>query len=398
MNGIDTLLDKRSVAGARLEDLLTEREYTKSGFCKACGMSKPTLDKILSGMIGSVADYEKHMRKILDYLNITPDVLIGNAVLPYSRVRQLRSILHIKKEEIAEAINVSIDRLGEIEAGASMTKAELRDLALSLGTSSHCILGQNVFSLQTTVLDDIVGDSKDDDAQLSGFWGHIGIMPTNSTEYIWYPITGYEERRVLFSLSDKQVVIPCMNNKLLYLNLTKIKSVVLLEDACDAPYNYNWDPTVGEGEIPLVVYEVLDDYFFDVAENDVHDTEYSPKLQEHLNMLIKEEKWTEEDAHEMIYGIRIRYADGSIVDNTMEMRNVAAYGAVSDLADVAESLYIYGDSVEPQEYISFTDWNGAATCLNKNEVSVIEMPLITVEKMIIKRIMKDVKEVMKERN
>ena len=223
-------------------------------------------------------------------------------------------------------------------------------------------------------------------------------MPTNSTEYIWYPITGYEERRVLFSLSDKQVVIPCMNNKLLYLNLTKIKSVVLLEDACDAPYNYNWDPTVGEGEIPLVVYEVLDDYFFDVAENDVHDTEYSPKLQEHLNMLIKEEKWTEEDAHEMIYGIRIRYADGSIVDNTMEMRNVAAYGAVSDLADVAESLYIFGDSVEPQEYISFTDWNGAATCLNKNEVSVIEMPLITVEKMIIKRIMKDVKEVMKERN
>ena len=378
MNGIDTLLDKRSVAGARLEDLLTEREYTKSGFCKACGMSKPTLDKILSGMIGSVADYEKHMRKILDYLNITPDVLIGNAVLPYSRVRQLRSILHIKKEEIAEAINVSIDRLGEIEAGASMTKAELRDLALSLGTSSHCILGQNVFSLQTTVLDDIVGDSKDDDAQLSGFWGHIGIMPTNSTEYI--------------------LVIPCMNNKLLYLNLTKIKSVVLLEDACDAPYNYNWDPTVGEGEIPLVVYEVLDDYFFDVAENDLHDTEYSPKLQEHLNMLIKEEKWTEEDAHEMIYGIRIRYADGSIVDNTMEMRNVAAYGAVSDLADVAESLYIYGDSVEPQEYISFTDWNGAATCLNKNEVSVIEMPLITVEKMIIKRIMKDVKEVMKERN
>ena len=188
MNGIDTLLDKRSVAGARLEDLLTEREYTKSGFCKACGMSKPTLDKILSGMIGSVADYEKHMRKILDYLNITPDVLIGNAVLPYSRVRQLRSILHIKKEEIAEAINVSIDRLGEIEAGASMTKAELRDLALSLGTSSHCILGQNVFSLQTTVLDDIVGDSKDDDAQLSGFWGHIGIMPINSTEYIWCDI------------------------------------------------------------------------------------------------------------------------------------------------------------------------------------------------------------------
>lgn len=386
MNGIDTLLDKRSVAGARLEDLLTEREYTKSGFCKACGMSKPTLDKILSGMIGSVADYEKHMRKILDYLNITPDVLIGNAVLPYSRVRQLRSILHIKKEEIAEAINVSIDRLGEIEAGASMTKAELRDLALSLGTSSHCILGQNVFSLQTTVLDDIVGDSKDDDAQLSGFWGHIGIMPTNSTEYIWYPITGYEERRVHFSLSDKQVVIPCMNNKLLYLNLTKIKSVVLLDDSCDAPYYYNWDPSAGEGEIPLVVYEVLEDFIFEVAEKDeLDEAEYSPKLQKYLNELIKEENWSEGDVHYMINGLRIRYADGSVAENHMEMETSTVFGLGSDLVDVVGSLYMMEDIAEVDKYISFTDWNGAVTCANTEEVSVIEMPLIAVEKSIMDR-------------
>ena len=398
MNEIDALFDKRSVVGARLESLLTEREYSKSGFCKACGISKSTLDKILNGMVCSKTDYKKYMRKILGYLNITPEILIGNAVLTNSRTRQFRSILHIEKEELAEAIDVSIGRLEEIEAGSQMTKAELRDLAVYFGTSTHCILGQNVFYPQTTEKYDLVSRLDDADAELSGFWGYFGVMLSNSTEYIWYPITKYEAVKARFMMNCERAVIPCMNNKLLYLNLTKIKSVVLLEDACDAPYNYNWDPTVGEGEIPLVVYEVLDDYFFDVAENDLHDTEYSPKLQEHLNMLIKEEKWTEEDAHEMIYGIRIRYADGSIVDNTMEMRNVAAYGAVSDLADVAESLYIYGDSVEPQEYISFTDWNGAATCLNKNEVSVIEMPLITVEKMIIKRIMKDVKEVMKERN
>ena len=43
----------------------------------------------------------------------------------------------------------------------------------------------------------------------------------------------------------------------------------------------------------------------------------------------------------------IRYADGSIADNTMETRNVATYGAVSDLAEIVGSLYIMGDSVEP---------------------------------------------------
>ena len=57
-----------------------------------------------------------------------------------------------------------------------------------------------------------------------------------------------------------------------------------------------------------------------------------------------------------------------------------------DLADIVGSLYMMGDCVDSLEYISFTDWNGAATCINKNEVSVIEMPLITVEKMIMERI------------
>ena len=65
MNEIDALFDKRSVVGARLESLLTEREYSKSGFCKACGISKSTLDKILNGMICSKTDYKKYMRKIL---------------------------------------------------------------------------------------------------------------------------------------------------------------------------------------------------------------------------------------------------------------------------------------------------------------------------------------------
>ena len=176
MNEIDALFDKRSVVGARLESLLTEREYSKSGFCKACGISKSTLDKILNGMICSKTDYKKYMRKILGYLNITPEILIGNAVLTNSRTRQFRSILHIEKEELAEAIDVSIGRLEEIEAGSQMTKAELRDLAVYFGTSTHCILGQNVFYPQTTEKYDLVSRLDDADAELSGFWGYFGVM------------------------------------------------------------------------------------------------------------------------------------------------------------------------------------------------------------------------------
>ena len=120
MDEIDILFDNRSVVGARLEKLLGEREYTKSGFCKECGISRPTLDKILSGTIGSMTNYEKHMRKILNRLSITPEMLIGDSSKAHSRTRQLRTLLNIKKEEIAAAIEISVDRLDEIEAGEPM--------------------------------------------------------------------------------------------------------------------------------------------------------------------------------------------------------------------------------------------------------------------------------------
>ena len=120
MDEIDILFDDRSVVGARLEKILGEREYTKSGFCKECGISRPTLDKILSGTIGSMTNYEKHMRKILNCLSIAPEKLMGDSSKAHSRTRQLRSLLNIKKEEIAAAIEISVDRLDDIEAGEPM--------------------------------------------------------------------------------------------------------------------------------------------------------------------------------------------------------------------------------------------------------------------------------------
>ena len=51
------LFDKRSVVGAKLEDLLVEQGFTKAGFCKECGISRPTLDKLLAGNITSKANF-----------------------------------------------------------------------------------------------------------------------------------------------------------------------------------------------------------------------------------------------------------------------------------------------------------------------------------------------------
>lgn len=376
MDEIDILFDNRSVVGARLEKLLGEREYTKSGFCKECGISRPTLDKILSGTIGSMTNYEKHMRKILNRLSITPEMLIGDSSKALSRTRQLRTLLNIKKEEIAAAIEISVDRLDEIEAGEPMTNAELRDIALYLGTSTSCIMSSNVFYPQTTALSDFINEIDDEGAELSGYWGHLGVMPLGSTEYSWYPITRYEASEIEYSLKGKQAVVPCMNNKLLYFNLEKIKSIVLLDDACDPPAYYNWDHSIGEGEIPLVVYEVLVDYYSRERDENIN-AEYSPKLQSLLDRLIEEKKWTDDQIYDLTSGIKIRYADGGVFNNLIELGNS------SELFTVVNDLYTMKDTGNTDKYVSFTDWNGAITYINTGEVAIIEMPLVGVEKKIM---------------
>lgn len=376
MDEIDILFDNRSVVGARLEKLLGEREYTKSGFCKECGISRPTLDKILSGTIGSMTNYEKHMRKILNRLSITPEMLIGDSSKAHSRTRQLRTLLNIKKEEIAAAIEISVDRLDEIEAGEPMTNAELRDIALYLGTSTSCIMSGNVFYPQTTALSDFINEIDDEGAELSGYWGHLGVMPLGSTEYSWYPITRYEASEIEYSLKGKQAVVPCMNNKLLYFNLEKIKSIVLLDDACDPPAYYNWDHSIGEGEIPLVVYEVLVDYYSRERDENIN-AEYSPKLQSLLDRLIEEKKWTDDQIYDLTSGIKIRYADGGVFNNLIELGNS------SELFTVVNDLYTMKDTGNTDKYVSFTDWNGAITYINTGEVAIIEMPLVGVEKKIM---------------
>ena len=129
--------------------------------------------------------------------------------------------------------------------------------------------------------------------------------------------------------------------------------------------------------MPLVVYETISDYYSEVAEGrKVSETEYSPKLQKLLAHLIEEKKWTDDQIDEMTSGIKIRYADGSVSKNLIDLQSE------SDLFDAVKNLYTLIGADDISKYVSFTDWNGAETFINTDEVSIIEMPLIGVEKKI----------------
>lgn len=50
---IEDLFDRRSPVGTRLEQILMEKKCTKAELSKKTGVSRPTIDKVLSGTITS---------------------------------------------------------------------------------------------------------------------------------------------------------------------------------------------------------------------------------------------------------------------------------------------------------------------------------------------------------
>ena len=368
------LFDKRSVVGAKLEDLLVEQGFTKAGFCKECGISRPTLDKLLAGNITSKANFEKHMKKILSVLSITPDYLLGNVKNAYSRVREIRTVLNIKQEMIAQSTSVSADRLHEIEAGDEATIAELREIALCLRTGTRCIDNTYVFYPQMSIMDDFLFfDSDNAASHLSGFWGHIGVLPKNSKEYLWYPITRYHASVVRDNMNNNRMVVPCMNNIVLYLNMNQINSIVLLDDDCDSPSFANWDPSVREGEIPLVIYEALDDYM--TYEDDMPEYLMSSAFKNYLKDIIEKQGWTEETIFDLTTKTTIRFSDGR------NSKYCPDYTSEDSLIEAIGSVYLFGDE-ENEKYVFFTD-DGAEIMINTDNITMIEMPLHKVEEAIV---------------
>ena len=288
------LFDIRSNVGAKLTEYIKAKEITKSKLCQDAGISRPTLDKILNGTIGSMVNYERHIEKIFDSLNITPDILFGKTTIKRNNIRALRKLQNEKIDYIAECTGISENRLRAIEAGEEPTLAELRDLAALLNTNTLFLTGENVFDAQVSLLNYFFEHEDSDDLGYnSGFWGHVGILPVGSKLYHWFPITGNVRNQIYDDIDSLEyLIIPCMNNKLLFLNMANIKQIRLLDEACDEPVDANWDSDVDFGEIPPVIYEALEDYDRSDDDSNIDDT-MSPKFRELIKRFLEMKKWDE---------------------------------------------------------------------------------------------------------
>lgn len=375
MYEIEELFDKRSIVGAKIEMILEERKCTKSELCKNTGVSRPTIDKLLAGTLTSKKNYEKHIEKILRYLELTPNMLLGNRINNQNKVRRIRNLCKITAPEMAEATGISLERLKQIETGQGASIAELRDIALCLSISSNVLTNKYFFEPQISDLCTIVSLYNEEEVEeLSGFWGHIGILLNNLDEYLWYPITESTRSLIYRMMNNEHIVIPCMNNKVLLLCMDNVKELILLDEACDTPYDLNWNENVSCGEIPLVIYEILEDYllFDDYTMND----QISDTLQIFLNKLIKKEGWSESDISSMVDYSTIYYNDGHkrslCIDFTEE----------ESISLEIMQIYDYESSDFFNNIMTFDDLSESEVLLNMKNISMLELPLLKVENRI----------------
>lgn len=288
--------------------------------------------------------------------------------------RTLRNTLRIKAEEIAVQTGIPLSRLKEIEAGAEATVAELRDIACCLSTSVRSVLGTYYFQTQIAMPQDILNVYQEDASDDKwGFWGHVGILPASSDQYLWFPITG-NTRKLIYQMAEKdRMVVPCMNNKLLLINIQNIDRIVLLDDAYDAPGFGNWDPAVDCGAIPLVVYEALDDYLYYKNEGRIPPADIiSPAFLNLIESLLNENK-LDVDKLDSSEGMTIYYTGNKVNQTDID------FESEETITEEISSLYEFNTSSLDGKFLFYQDDNGAEFFLNFDHVAVIELPLLKTE-------------------
>lgn len=73
---INMLFESRKKVGENILSLIKDNGYTKSAFARISDISRPTLDKLISGEIDNKATYTTHIQKILESQKVSETELL----------------------------------------------------------------------------------------------------------------------------------------------------------------------------------------------------------------------------------------------------------------------------------------------------------------------------------
>ncbi|MBQ3970626.1 MAG: helix-turn-helix domain-containing protein [Selenomonadaceae bacterium] len=348
-------LGQEAMVGARVERLLEERQLTKVGLCTATDISRPTLDKFLAGEITNHANFLKYLDKILKALRLNPDTFLPER--NRSRIRNYRTCLGKSLADLAEGTGLSEERLLTLEAGEEGSLAELRDIALFLGTSVAQLLGQT----PTFPLD-------------SRPWGQVSILLPGRKERLCFPIAQNEAEWIPTHMGDPVLVIPTLDGRILYLQTASLRELLLqpggVEQVGEEKAGQVSSPSsskASEAPVPLAYLEALPDY---LASGNSQDCPrgMSPRFFEGLRVLaVKDHR--ENLRQEQVLAI---YLDGESLQLGVD------FSQGENLSFLLQTLYLEG-SLPKESFLTWKDDSGNTTYVNLRHLAFLEAPYLSVE-------------------
>lgn len=376
---MDLLFNTRAVVGSKLEQLIHTRGYTKSSVCSGAKISRPTLDKLLNGEVTNKTNFEKHMTKLLTYLNLTPIELMGGIIHPFTNTKSLRKALRIELDDLSRMSGVSVETLKKIDAGEDVPLEDLRDVALCLGTSVRGVLGDGYFQTQIAHLDDFIDNDPTTIHSPGGYWGHLGLRLKGQDGYMWFPITAFTKNLIDRVRSRDFMAVPCMDNSLLLIHCEAIEELFFLDDASDRPYPMDWDDNVSQGEIPALVYEAFDDYIsYKEYDYDPSEVGLSKKLIAAMDAFISNKNLKPIDFLYELHNATVFFTSGRTKTYNLCFDTSDDF---MDLTFTVRSIYETGDLFD-NEIICLSCDYGFQTFLNLKNIALIKLPLSLIEDLI----------------
>lgn len=228
-----------------------------------------------------------------------------------NNIKKFRVAFGYTQKELAKHLGTTQQTLGRWENGDSEPKQMiLKDMALLFETTIDDLLNNNPLTAKLTTNRYYLFKKKH---EIDGFWGHLGIMFKGQTKHHWFPITEQTSNDLYELLTESLessvhqpfVSIHTLNNRALWVNLKKIKSIVILDDNADAPIG-DWDLTWdGYQGYSTEIYKALEDGLYDDLDN------YSESFKKVLQDVIEKYNLDEDGIMEKVCHTHVYSVNGS---------------------------------------------------------------------------------------
>lgn len=275
------------------------------------------------------------------------------------RLKELRAKFNMTQKDLADRLEMSQQAIAKWESGiAEPTVKNLRELAIIFGISVDDILGNSKIVKTTHFCD--YGPKKNEDIEIDGYWGNLGLKIKGHKKSRWYPITQktYEDMYMAIQNESKWIYAETLNNKKLLINKHNIKKISLVDDACDPvhdDWDLQWDAYNGDSD---VAYDCLYEYLRGDTNN------IPEKVLHGIEKMMEKEKLSDYDIEKSVCLLKVIDADGQ-----------EEYMDPIDW-DYIHEIYMWYEELEDENVSSIgIDTEEGNFFYNSNEVAVVEAPI-----------------------